>query len=357
MTRSVAVGVGIFIAACQASAEKKITIKITHSPTLAAALGKRITLGRISGDCGKEFGDLLLQDMRARGVAIAGSEAGASLVPAAILSINVTRCDAHPLQPILGEGLPAVHISRTEGFFQATVRATDPADGRVLAEVTVRGHAQKENEAQTASPEYPAAIDVKRMALARGLVEAQRLYTTWIEDREIPFADSKECHLKQAYEAAKAGDYPALLRLSQANAEACGAGSKAAMEASYNLGVAYMLARKYDEAVSAFEKATELNGAKLVGDLLAECRQESAALQARQKKERQPAGPAEPVQTGIVMTNDFVIRLIDGNVAEEEILKMIANQPGRFSLEPADLARLKAASVPDSVVAAMRNKK
>ena len=57
------------------------------------------------------------------------------------------------------------------------------------------------------------------------------------------------------------------------------------------------------------------------------------------------------------MTNDFIIKLIDGNVAEDEVLKMIANQPGRFSLEPADLARLKAAGVPDSVIAAMRNKK
>jgi hypothetical protein len=57
------------------------------------------------------------------------------------------------------------------------------------------------------------------------------------------------------------------------------------------------------------------------------------------------------------MTNDFVIKLIDGNVADAEVLKMIANQPGRFSLEPADLARLKAAGVPDSVIAAMRNKK
>jgi hypothetical protein len=39
------------------------------------------------------------------------------------------------------------------------------------------------------------------------------------------------------------------------------------------------------------------------------------------------------------------------------VLKMIANQPGRFSLEPGDLARLKAAGVPDSVITAMRNKK
>jgi len=49
--------------------------------------------------------------------------------------------------------------------------------------------------------------------------------------------------------------------------------------------------------------------------------------------------------------------LIDGNVAEGEVLKMIANQPGRFSLEAGDVARLKAAGVSDAVTAAMRAKK
>jgi archaellum component FlaG (FlaF/FlaG flagellin family) len=63
------------------------------------------------------------------------------------------------------------------------------------------------------------------------------------------------------------------------------------------------------------------------------------------------------VQTGIVLTNDFIVKLIDGNVAEEDVLKMIANQPGRFSLEPGDLAKLKATGVPDSIITAMRNKK
>jgi hypothetical protein len=57
------------------------------------------------------------------------------------------------------------------------------------------------------------------------------------------------------------------------------------------------------------------------------------------------------------MTNELIVKLIDGNVAEEEVLKMIANQPGRFSVEPGDMAKLKAAGVPDAVITAMRNKK
>jgi hypothetical protein len=351
LTRSLALGVGLFIAACHAGAEKRITVKITHPPVLAEALaGKGVALGAISGDCAQEFADLLVEDMRAHGVVM-----GASLLPTVALSIAVTRCEAHTLAPILGGGLPAIHISRTEGAFLAAVRAADAANGRELANVTVRGHAQKENESQSLAPEYPAPAEVKSMALHQGLAEAQRLYAPWMESREIAFADSKECHLKQAFDLAKAGDYDALLRLSQANAEAC-AGSKTAMEADYNLGVAYMLVRKYDEAVAAFQKAAELNGGKLVAGLLDECRKDAAALQARQPKTPH-AAPGKRAQTGILMTNDFVIRLVDGNIAEDEILKMIANQPGRFSLEPADVSRLQAAHVPDSIIGAMRNKK
>src|ERR1019366_1122805 len=254
MIRSLAVAVGFLIVGCHARAEKRITVKITHSPSLAGGLaGKLVTPGQLTGDCAKEFGDLVFQDMRAHGVAMAGGAgSAAAATPAIVLSINVSRCEARPQPAILGEGLPAVHIARTEGWFLAQVRAVDAASGQEVAAVAVRGHAQKDNQSQTSTPEWPAPSELKSMALRQGLAEAQRLYAPWIESREIPFMDSKECHLKQAFDVAKAGDYDALVKLSRANAESCGTGSKAAMEAWYNVGVAYLLVRKYDEAVSAF---------------------------------------------------------------------------------------------------------
>jgi hypothetical protein len=360
MIRSLAIAVGILIVGGHARAEKKITVKIAHAPALAGALaGKLVAPGPLTGDCAKEFGGLLFQDMRAHGVPMAGgadSAAGPAGAPAIALSIDVSRCEARPLPAMLGEGLPAVHISRTEGWFVAQVRAVDALSGQELASVTVHGHAQKENQSQSTVAEWPAPSDLKSMAVHQGLAEAQRLYTPWVESREIPFMDSKECHLKPAFDLAKAGDYEALVKLSRANADSCGTGSKGAMDAWYDLGVAYFLVRQYDEAVSAFEKAADLNGGKLVAGLMEECRRESAALKALQPKAA-PAVQSPPVQTGMVMTNGLIIKLIDGNVAEAEVLKMIANQPGRFSLEPGDLAKLKAAGVPDSVIAAMRNKK
>jgi hypothetical protein len=358
MIRSAVAALGFLILGCHARAEKKIAVKIEHAAALAGALaGKLVTPGQLTGDCAQEFGGLVFQDMRAHGVAMAGGpDSAGSAASAMVLSIDVSRCEARPLPAITGEGLPAVHISRTEGWLVAQVRAVDAASGQEIATVTVNGHAQKENQSQSTVPEWPASSEVKAMALRQGVAEAQRLYAPWIETREIPFMDGKECHLKQAFDVAKAGDYKALVKLSRANAESCGTGSKAAMEAWYNLGVACFLARQYDDAVAAFGKAAELNGGKLVAGLLEESRRESAALKARQPQAATVVqGP--PIQTGMVMTNDLVIKLIDGNVAEQEVLKMIANQPGRFSLEPGDLARLKAAGVPDSIIAAMRDKK
>ena len=67
----------------------------------------------------------------------------------------------------------------------AQVRAVDAASGQELASITVHGHAQKENESQSTVPEWPAVSDVKSMALHQGIADAQRLYATWIESREI----------------------------------------------------------------------------------------------------------------------------------------------------------------------------
>jgi hypothetical protein len=99
--------VALLILAVHARAEKRITVKIKHSPTLAVALGKRISLGRVSGDCGKEFGDLLLADMRARGVTIETSNPDASLVPAAVLSV---KC--HPLRSAYTATDPRRRVAR-----------------------------------------------------------------------------------------------------------------------------------------------------------------------------------------------------------------------------------------------------
>jgi hypothetical protein len=56
------------------------------------------------------------------------------------------------------------------------------------------------------------------------------------------------------------------------------------------------------------------------------------------------------------MTNAFIMQLVESNVAEDEIVKMVTDQPASFDLGPDALAKLKAAGTPSAVLSAMINK-
>lgn len=346
-----AAGALVLIAGPAAFGEKRVTVKLERSPELAVALaGKAVGAVTSSGECGEELAGLVKQDLVSRGIRMAmpGEAAG----PVVSFALEITRCEAQPREPLRGAGLPAMNISRTEGHVAATVRLVD-AGGKELAKAAIHGDAQKENQSQTGQPEYPAPAEVKDMALRRAVGDARRLYLPWMESREIPLMDNKECNLRAAYDAVKRGDNTAALGLARAGVEECAGSAKAGGEARYNLGVALMLARDYAGALTALEGSGRGKEAK---ELVEICRSEAAARAALAPK------PAEPpaggtAQTGIILTNDFIIKLVKGDVAEEEILKMIAGHGGRYSFGPAEMRELEAAGVPASVIGAMRRKK
>lgn len=344
--------VAVALAAPQARAEKRVMVKVERSAELDAVLiGKSVVLTPAAGECPREFSELLAQDLAARGFPVVSREQAKA--PAVVISLDATRCEARPREPLRGAGLPAVHISRTEGHVAIALRITDLASGQELATTTVRGDAQKENQSQSGQPEYPSPPEVRQMAVKQTLVQARRLYLPWIDNREIPVMDGKECNLRAAYELAKAGDYQSLLRQSRANAASCASFPKSAADASYNLGVALLLNRQYEEALPAFTAAGEIRGAAGLMDL---CRKETAARAARAPKPAEPP-PGGTSQTGIILTNDFIIKMVQGNVAEDEILRMIATQPVRFTFGPDDLVRLNEAGVSQAIVTAMRGKR
>jgi hypothetical protein len=376
--------------AAQATAEKKVWTKIRHPPILGAAMaGTRVIAGEISGRCSREFAGLLERDLSQHGITVVGqgeldpllaqhhlqtgaiprpgssAELAAALGPTVVISAGISRCEAHPREPLIGGGLPAMHISRTEGHFQASLRVVDFASGEEITTLAIRTDPSKENRAQTGIPEWPSAPEVIEMALAQAVAEAQHLYLPWIENRETSFMDDKNCNLRQAYDVLLKGDYPGLVAATRASAESCGSKSKAA--AWYDLGIAYMLVRDFDGALSALGEAQKLKDNKAVSDAIGQCQKDKEAAdaaarlilaQARQtQKQEQQDRPAAEVQTGILFTNDLVLKLVLSNVSEEYIIKMIASQPARFSLGPDDLAQLKTAGVPDAVIEAMRRKK
>jgi tetratricopeptide (TPR) repeat protein len=381
--RCLALAAGMLGAVSQLSAQSKVAVRLTHPAGLGHVLaGKRVVIGPVSGDCSREFLDLLEPDLASHGVFVVpraeleallaehhlqigspidpgtAAQLAKLLGPAVMLTAGISWCDASRREALRGVGLPAPFISRVDGHFLAQVHVIDLANGREVATRTLRAEAYKENQSHSTVPEYPQQSEVKAMTLAKALAEAQHMYFPWIESRELPFMDSKECNLRAAFELLKAGDYDGALRLSRENASACKAGSKTAAGAWYNLGITLMLKRNYEDALSAFDQAQKLNSKGFVAGIIADCQRDKALADAAKPPPAYvPSAPEVPVQTGILLTNDLIVKMVQGNMAEEEIVKMIRTQPVRFALGPDDLRKLKEAGAPDAVVAAMLNKK
>ena len=287
-------------------------------------------------------------------------ELGRLLGPSVMLSVDVPRCETRMRETIIEGGLPAFHKSRVEGHFIATIHAVDLTDGRELAANTIHVDPLKENQSMTSVPEYPGQGEVKDMALEQAAALAQRMYVPWTETWEVPFMDGKNCGLRRSWDLLRKGDYEGVVQLSRASAESCEHGKYAAADAWYDLGVAYMLVQNYDDALAAFDEAQKLHRSRMLTDAMSGCRRVKSFAQAMaplwQNAAVEPRQRAE-AQTDILLTNGFIIGLVQGNVAAGDIVQMIAAQPGHFSLAPDDLARLRLAEVPDAVISAMREKK
>lgn len=355
--KQIALAVGLFAAVSPAGAQKKVAVRVTHPAGFGAVLlGKKVILGPGTGECAQEFLELLKPDLAAhRVLVVPETEADG---PAVRLTVAVARCDTRRREPMVGSGLPAAHISRVEGRFQAQIRATDIASGKELASDTVRAEAHKENRSETSPPEYPAQSEVRELLLAKALAAAQRLYVPWMESQELPFFDDQECGLRQAFELVKAADYDGALKAARGSAGSCQAAAKLTAGAWYNYGVVLMLKRSYDDALAAFNEAQQRYSRKFVPEIAAGCQKDKALVDAEKAvRASAAAAPAGTGQTGILLTNEFVLKMVRANVAEEEIVKMIAAQPCRFELGPDDLRKLREAGTPEAVISAMAGKR
>lgn len=385
---SLLIAAGLLIVAAPATADKKWQGQLLHSPILGENFaGAKIILGQISGRCSKELGDLLRQDLLAHGVTVVSDKELAALAtehrlqlsnplsggspelahllgPTDLISADISTCQALPREAMLGSGLPASHISRTEGHFLASLRVVDLASGSEVAALTLRADPTKQNESQTSIPEHPAPAEFIDMATRQAIDQTRRLYTPWKENQELVFMDDKECNLRQSWDLLKAGDYSGLLRAARANAESCQGGPKIAAAAWYDLAVANMLLQNYDGALSAFGKSQKLHDIRDATDMVEQCRRNKkfAEALARQvvewtREEHKNDKPAGEVHTGIIFDNDLVVRLVQGNVKDEDIVRMIGTEPTRFALNPEDLAKLRDAGVPEPIVTAMLARK
>ena len=354
----------LLIAVHPAMGQKKLQVKMPHPPVLGEALaGAKVIFGQVTGRCSQDFSGLLRQDLLAHDIPlVAQAEPGITAV--VTISVDISECQALPDQAIIGAGLPAMHISRTVGHFLATLHVKDWWSGEELATQMLRADPSKQNESPTTQPEWPAPADLLRTAQLQALGQTRRLYEPWIDTEELSFMDNKDCNLRAEFDLFKAADYRGLLQAALADTASCHANPKTVAAAWYNLGIAYMVVQNYDAALGAFGKTGKLRDSRMVTDAVAQCQANKSLAEALsrhvvawEKQMQKDTQPAKPVRTGIIFTNDLVIRLVQGNVADEDILKMIASEPNRFALGDDDLLKLKQAGVPDAIVAAMQRNK
>jgi hypothetical protein len=65
---------------------------------------------------------------------------------------------------------------------------------------------------------------------------------------------------------------------------------------------------------------------------------------------------ASPVQSNDTLDNDAVVKMLVGGLKEDTVVRVIEARPGRYILTPDALTGLKAAGVPQIVIAAMAAK-
>lgn len=372
-----------------------VPVAIHHPPGSGISLqGKKVAFGQIAGECAQQFSDLLVPAFQANHVEVVNRQQldalltehrfqvggsvdrttavalGKILGPSVMIFVTVSRCSVeHKLlseQQFVG---PPVNVSRTEAHFLASLHTVDLATGSELAVQSIESNPRRENRAAQGVAEYPGDVEVQDSAVQDAAIRTQRLFFSWTENRPVAFMNGKECNLRAAYDMLRAGDNEGALKLSQQNVETCKTDPKLnhQSDAWYNLGVAYFVASDYENALQAMNQANQLHSDRTILQAIAEIRQQmadasksaqiaanqSAAAAADQANQQQRA----EAQANATLTNDTIIEQVKNGFSPDLILHEITAQPAKFSVTPADLLTLKKAGVPDSVIAAMLDKK
>jgi tetratricopeptide (TPR) repeat protein len=295
---------------------------------------------------------------------------GKVLGPSVMIFITASRCSVE--RNLLSEKQfigPPVNVSRTQAHFLASMHTVDLATGRELAVQSLETNPRKENRSTNGIAEYPGEVEVQDVAVHEAATKAERLYFPWTETRQVAFMNGKECNLKAAYDLLRVGDNAGALKLSHENVETCKSDPKAnhQSDAWYNLGVAYLVADDYDNALQAMAEANKLHSDKAILEAITAIRQQKADTQraaeidAKQSSEtaadRDKQDRVAQEQANATLTNDTIIDQVKNGFSADLILHEIASQPAKFSVKPNDLLALKKAGVPDSVISAMLDKK
>lgn len=395
-----AVVVGLALVATQAQGQlislpkPRVPVTFHHAAGMKIALqGKKVALGQISGPCAQQFSDSLVSAFQMHGVEIVNREylntiltehrfqasssvdpatavqLGRILGPSVMVFVRVSRCGVERKSTYEDQFIgPRVNVSTSQAHFLASVDTVDLATGADLAVRSIEANPKKENRSTTGVPEFPGEVEVQDQAVHEAVTKAEHLYFPWTETAQVVFMNSKECNLKQAYDLLKAGDNEGALKAAKDSVDVCKSQKpNRQADAWYNLGMSYALLDKYDDALAAMAEANKLHSDKIVVEAIAGIRQEQANEAAIARSDAEQSAEAKHAQDDqarraqevakAALTNDSIIKMIKGGLSADVVVRMIASQPCKFSVTPDDLLALKQAGVPDSVIAAMLDKK
>ncbi len=281
-----------------------VMFNVVHPPILGLTV-KRVAFGPANGQCSDQLIDQVIQDFLNHHIEVvdrtnlgqimaeyrlntsgyvdpqSAVALGKLLGPSALVYVKVERCtpEKTPLYNDVknyNNTITRYFLSRTQVFLSGSIQTVDLTTGKMLSAQTFESNPQRTNSATNGQPEFPPEPEVMNMAIGAAVGQIHRMFFPWSEARRLTYHDDKNCHLKQAYMLANGRDFQGALQQSQANVQECQSGrykEKVVARAYYNLGLSYMLVRKYNKAIPMLDKALGLKGAPDTAKAIADCRE------------------------------------------------------------------------------------
>lgn len=302
----------------------RVRVTLTHPPGSSVKVQKIALALQKPSDCGDILLDMLAIDLSNGGMEVVERQRleailhehelsltkfadpqgkarmGKLLGPAAVLLVNVQRCQSEPPKRFRTEqanilsGKHIRHTAQTTFHLKGSTRIVDLTTGAIRVARPFDATVTQETFAiDECCPEPPSASDVEDAAMQKATLMIHRLFFPWTEERELVFFDDQPCKLNLAFRLLKAGDQQQALVQSLENVSACVAGPgikpKVVWHAQYNVGMTSFLLGDYDKAIEYLQQASTSSGGDIVTETLAECRRAKQLAQEMDRVDERPS--------------------------------------------------------------------
>lgn len=337
----------------------EIEVTINHPPGLGLEVS-RVAFGPEEGECAGDFVDALISDFTGSGVEVVNRrqmeallaehefslsgivnredavELGEILGPTALVFVSVRRCtteqqsERRNLGKYKDGGTAYEYISRTTGYFRASVQVVDLVTARIDRARTIGFTIPEQNKSRDSRPPFPSEYRVLDRVMRLAVTQIHNWFFPWTEHRTLKYFDNTDCNLELAYNLVRAGDYVAARDQSEENVRACEVyrqeKPKLFARALYNLGMGEFLLNHYDAALAAFDQSLRIEDLDPTPGAIADCRRaKEAALELEQESAERDetvvaasGGSAPEARSG---EPRFATGGTPANVAEEKSLE------------------------------------